>query len=166
MSSLKAKITGLTIEGDGFGEIESAQFKGKKVIIPNTIPGEVVSFFMEKDEKNISWGVLDEIKESSPHRIEPECPYFNECGGCKLQHIDIDFQREQKRLLVESSLKQKNKIEIEDEVKLLGSNLPTNNYRNRVGLHVGHDGSIGFYKNKSKEIVDICLLYTSDAADE
>ena len=34
--------------------------------------------------------------EASPHRVEPECPYFGRCGGCVFWHMDYACELEQK----------------------------------------------------------------------
>jgi len=45
-----------------------------------------------------------ELLEPSPHRIEPVCPYFGHCGGCKWQHMDYSEQLRLKRKQVQDAL--------------------------------------------------------------
>ena len=52
-------------------------------------------------------GILEEVLEASPHRVEPRCPHFGPsaastrgCGGCTLQHIAYPEQLRLKSGLV------------------------------------------------------------------
>lgn len=45
-----------------------------------------------------SWKLVKNSKE----RIEPNCPHFGSCGGCRLQHLPYTSQAEQKHAMVQS----------------------------------------------------------------
>ena len=55
--------------------------EGDKVVVKNTIPGQKVSFLVNKVRKGKAEGRLLEILEKSPLEEEPSCPHFGECGG-------------------------------------------------------------------------------------
>lgn len=79
----QCKINSLNKQGLGVGQTE----KGK-VLLPYTLPGEVVSFDRHA-YRSASNCVLKEIIEPSKERATPPCPYFGACGGCLLQHLNV-----------------------------------------------------------------------------
>ena len=54
---------------------------GEKVIVKNTIPGQKVSFLVNKIRKGKAEGRLLETLEQSPLEADAKCPYFGECGS-------------------------------------------------------------------------------------
>jgi 23S rRNA (uracil-5-)-methyltransferase RumA len=66
--------------------------EGDRVIVKNTIPGQKVSFAVNKARKGKCEGRLLEVLEKSPLEIEPECPHFGSCGGCTYQSLPYQAQ--------------------------------------------------------------------------
>ena len=67
--------------------------KGQKVIVKNTIPGQKVSFLVNKIRKGKCEGRLLEVLENSPVELAaPACPHFGICGGCTYQNLDYEEQ--------------------------------------------------------------------------
>jgi 23S rRNA (uracil-5-)-methyltransferase RumA len=76
----------------------------------------------------------------------PQCPHFNECGGCSFQHVDYSTQLENKRKALESATGFK-------EIKVISGK--EYGYRNRMDF-IFHPHGIGFRKKRRwGEIVDI-----------
>ncbi len=75
-------------QGDGIGEIN-----GKAVFVPYSIESEELVVTGSNARKQIVT-----IAKASPHRIEPFCQYFGQCGGCLLQHVEhqryLDWKQE------------------------------------------------------------------------
>ncbi len=69
---------------------------GQKVIVKNTIPGQKVSFTVNKARKGKYEARLTGILEPSPLEQESCCPHFGECGGCTYQTLPYDKQLELK----------------------------------------------------------------------
>lgn len=129
---------------------------GKVYFIENALKDEDVSITLLKEKKKYCEAKLKEISNISKDRTEAKCKYYNVCGGCQLMHIKEEKQEEFKKEKVEEILK-----------KFLNYNKDVNdivfsknfNYRNKVVLHV-KDNKLGFYKNKTNELIEIdkCLL--------
>ena len=158
--TLLLTVKRLGINGEGI-----AYYKRKAVFIPNAIPGEIVEAKITKDTENYSYASLCKIKEMSPERVKPRCPYYGKCGGCQLEHISYPYQLElKKELVVESFSKyiDGNKVK---EVKIydtIGMDDPWG-YRNKTSLPTRHDGErvvVGMYELNSNRLVyiDKCLL--------
>ncbi|WMJ86726.1 23S rRNA (uracil(1939)-C(5))-methyltransferase RlmD [Anaerocolumna sp. MB42-C2] len=81
------------------------QIEEDKVAVKNTLPGQKVSFVVNKVRKGKSEGRLLEVLDKSPlETVEPKCEHFGPCGGCTYQSIpyetQLDMKAEQvKRLL-------------------------------------------------------------------
>ncbi len=139
------EITGMTEEGDGVGRVDSMA-----VFVPYTIVGEKVRVLIVKVLKNFAYGKLMEVLEPSSHRVKAECPYFYQCGGCQLWHMDRDAELSYKRQKVEDCLKRLGKLDmIPEETDDCGM---MERYRNKAQYPVTEDG-IGFYRRNSHQVI-------------
>ena len=137
-----------------------AEWKGKKFFVRGVVPEELIEAKVTVDHKSYAEAELVEVQESSPLRVVPECEYFGSCGGCDLQYMSIEAQRNAKLQMVESALsKHAGGVPI-NGMTLIGRDLPAFAYRRRITLHVSEAGDIGFYRQSSREVVPIskCLL--------
>ncbi len=107
----------------------------------------VKSKFMEAESK--------EITNKNINRVEPICPYYLLCGGCNIMHMNYETQLKFKQRKVEKILKKF--ANIENVVKDIIPSIEFN-YRNKVTLKV-KDNSIGYFKDKSNELVKIDNCY-------
>ncbi len=81
----------------GFGLVTNEN--GKKGFLWNTLPGELVSDFkVTKNKSSYFEGIATEIKENSPHRVEPKDECF--LSTSPWQIMDYDYELEQKQSLV------------------------------------------------------------------
>lgn len=81
----QGKVFDLGRQGDGLLKQE-----GQTVFIAGALPEETVSYRLTADNR----AELDEIVSASPDRAMPVCPFFEQCGGCALQHLSNDlYQR-------------------------------------------------------------------------
>jgi 23S rRNA (uracil1939-C5)-methyltransferase len=95
-----ADITGLSHEGRGISYVNE-----KTTFIFNALEGEEVRFKYTKKRNQICEGSSTEIIKPSKDRIKPRCPNFSICGGCSLQHMSPEFQRDLKLTTVLDLLK-------------------------------------------------------------
>lgn len=155
-------IKRLGINGEGIG-----YFKRLAVFVDGALPGEVVEVKITDAKDKYAYGVITKTKQTSPHRITPLCPYFDQCGGCQLQHLSYDQQLYEKRNLVIEAFERYfqgdlTKIKF-NEAK--GMDDPWR-YRNKSSLPVRHDGKkvvAGMYQKDSNRLVFIedCLVETT-----
>ncbi len=139
------EITGMTEEGDGVGRVDNMA-----VFVPYTIVGEKVRVLIVKVLKTFAYGKLMEVLEPSPHRVKAECPYFYQCGGCQLWHMDRDAELSYKRQKVEDCLKRLGKLDVmPEETDDCGM---MERYRNKAQYPVTEDG-IGFYRRNSHQVI-------------
>lgn len=116
---------------------------------------EKVSF--SKFDSVISYNLI----KSSEARVKPLCKYFFECGGCSLQHADIQYQKKFKINRVKNFLKHIANIEVE-KIEYIDSEKQYE-YRNKIVFAV-NDYQLGMYKKNSKEFlkIDKCMLINSE----
>lgn len=147
---MKCIIEKLDHQGRGIAFID-----GKITFIENALPGENVEIKITNEKKKFNEAVIVKRINNSSIRIKPKCPYYDECGGCNLQHIEYKNQLEYKQNKVKDILKRYADIDLNNEI------IPSEeqfNYRNKVTLKV--DKKLGYYKRKSNDIVyiDKCEL--------
>ncbi len=79
--------------------------KGEVVMVNGGVPGDVVKALSKRKRKGVAQGQLLEVLEESPHRCEPICKHFDDCGGCKWQHLEYSAQLEYKNKIVLNAIK-------------------------------------------------------------
>ena len=76
---------------DGRGIVAA---EGKKVFVAGALAGETVRFQRRKVRRNYDEAELLEVLEASEERMQPRCEAFGRCGGCALQHVSPERQRD------------------------------------------------------------------------
>jgi len=143
----------LKIEDIGFGGKGVGREQGKAVFVPYTIEGETVSAEILREKKQFAEADLVEVKESSPLRVTPECPYFGKCGGCAYQHIDYEHQLAIKWRQVRNLLQRIGKLR-DIPLRPIVPSRKQYEYRNRITVHV-QDAVTGFFRRDSHRLIDI-----------
>ena len=77
---------------------------GMVVFVDFAVPGDVVDIQVYKKKKNYMEGFVKRLVIPSPQRVEPFCPHFGVCGGCRWQALPYAMQLEAKRQQVEDQL--------------------------------------------------------------
>ncbi len=86
----------LTIESLAFGGKGMAHVDGLAIFVERVIPGQRVLARIFKKKKSFAEAYPLEILEKAPNEIEPKCPAFGTCGGCRLQNLDYADQLKEK----------------------------------------------------------------------
>ena len=101
-----ADIDGVTHDGRGIAAVE-----GKKVFVAGALAGENVRFIRRKRRRNFDEAELLEVLKPSPNRVEARCAAYGRCGGCSLQHVSGDEQRDIKFGTLKDNLQRIGKVE-------------------------------------------------------
>ena len=148
LRTVDLKITDVAFGGKGV-----ARENGKAVFIPFTIERELVSAKITREKKQFAEAEVVDLRQRSPHRVDPPCPYFGRCGGCAYQHIDYAHQLEIKTRQVRDVLKRIGKLDEVPMRPIIPSPLPYA-YRNRVTVHAAN-GVIGYFQRESNRLIDV-----------
>lgn len=154
-----AHIESLSHDGRGIATIE-----GKKAFIFGALPGEKVSFKLTASKKGYSEGDLIEvISETSPLRVTPPCVHFGQCGGCNLQHLNVEAALAHKESVVLDNLLHMGKVS--PEVVLPAISGLTQGYRRKARLGVRYVIKkeallVGFRERSSNRValMDSCKI--------
>ena len=147
------RVVDLRIEDVAFGGKGVAREQGKAVFVPYTIEGETVSAEIVREKKQFAEAELVEVKQSSPNRVAPQCPYFGRCGGCAYQHIDYEHQLAIKWRQLRDALQRIGKLK-DVPMRPIVPSPKQYAYRNRITVHA-QDGVIGFFRRDSHRLIDI-----------
>jgi len=152
---LTGTVIDYTHEGNGVVKID-----GYPIFIPQTVKGEMVTFKLIKQNKGFGIGKLMSIETESPDRVEPPCIYYQQCGGCNIQHLSYSAQLIMKKNQVKNLVQKMTKLDIPVR-DIIGMDNPWR-YRNKSQLPVQYQNGIvtGFYRPRSHDIVPIeeCLI--------
>jgi len=147
------RLSDLKIEDVAFGGKGVAREQGKAVFVPYTIEGEMVSAEIVREKKQFAEAELVEVKQSSPNRVAPQCPYFGRCGGCAYQHIDYEHQLAIKWRQLRDALQRIGKLK-DVPMRPIVPSPRQYAYRNRITVHA-QDDVIGFFRRDSHRLIDI-----------
>lgn len=145
----------LPVDDISAAEPVNNQGRGKAVFVPFVIDGEKIEASFTEQKTGFARAKVDAIVEPSPHRVQPHCPYFGQCGGCHYQHIAYDQQLEIKKDILRETLRRTAKLEFPDDIVVHAS--PPWNYRNRTRLQVQTRPvfSAGYFRHASHNLLPV-----------
>jgi 23S rRNA (uracil1939-C5)-methyltransferase len=127
--TVTATIVDLTHDGEGVADID-----GRRVFVPDALPGERVEIVLRKRRRKLQEAELARVLEPSADRVTPGCEYFGRCGGCALQHLAHPAQVAFKQGVVAQALTRIGRTEPEQWLPAAVS--PPWAYRRRARLGV------------------------------
>jgi len=158
---IEAKCTGYTHDGLGVCKVD-----GFPIFVKGAVREDLLNVRITKVKKNIAFGRIENIIDSSPFRSEFPCESYKECGGCHIGHLNSDEQAYLKEDKVFNAYKKlaSKEISVADCVSM---DKPFR-YRNKVAVPVKKiDGKIkaGFYKPRSHDLVEFtdCKVQTKNS---
>ncbi len=143
------RCTCVDMSVDGLGIAKSGDLV---VFVKGMIKGETADVKIIAEKKNYSVGIIYEMIEASPYRVESRCPIAYKCGGCDYRHIDYDHQLRLKKEVLVHTLEGYEVLDIQKEEEPLY-------YRNKIQIPY-RNGKMGFYRRNSNDIVEFpdCLI--------
>lgn len=141
-------ISAVAAEGKSIARIDDMV-----VFIPYGAPGDIVNVKLDKKKKNYGEGHITQIIKPSTIRVEPFCPHFGICGGCKWQHLPYSYQLECKQQQVTDAMERIAKVEIPPINNILGS-AETERYRNKLEFTFSNKCWLTFEQMNSGEVFE------------
>lgn len=129
---------------------------GKAIFVDQALPGEEVEMAVHRTRKRFDEAHVRQRYASSSQRVTPPCAHFGHCGGCDLQHMTLEAQREHKRQVVAELLTREG-LSWPGDIGLLATQQTAYRRRARLGVNKDRDGHVlmGFRAEGSHRLVDI-----------
>jgi 23S rRNA (uracil1939-C5)-methyltransferase len=147
------RVLRLAAGGDGVAKLED----GRTVFVPRTAPGDLVELSALREHKRFARARVGRLVEPGPNRIEPRCPHYlrDECGGCQMQHLDLDAQRGARSGFVGDALRRLAHLEVPDPE--LEPADKAYDYRTKLTLAVSEDRRrIGLHRyDRAEQVFDL-----------
>lgn len=120
-------FTGIADKGQCVGRTED----GEVVFATGAAPGDIADVLVKRKKKGVPMGEVTEIHSYSMDRTEPFCQHFNECGGCRWQHITYEAQLRHKEQVVRDAFRRIAKVDVGRWYPILAGSRTTY-YRNKL----------------------------------
>ena len=129
----------------------------KPIFIEGALPGEQVLGQLSENKSKFARANLIKVQKASEQRISPVCACYQECGGCNMQHLDIESQQQYKQQTLNQLMSKFAGQSIGLEAPILG---PEQGYRRRTRISLKLNKKtraleFGFRKKHSNEIVNV-----------
>ncbi len=69
---------------------------GSRILVPRGVIGDRALVHVLGEARGSAEAEILKLETPSPFRVEPECPHFGRCGGCRFQNVDYGKQLELK----------------------------------------------------------------------
>ncbi len=158
---MEITIDKLSYGGAGVGRVD-----GKVVFVDGGVPGDKLKIKIVEEKERYSRAEIEDFIEKSKERTEPECKFFEDCGGCNWQDVKYKTQLAEKQQIVSDSLQRIGKI-AEYKLDDIAASPKEYGYRNRVLLTVFKENEeyrIGYFEEGSNQNVSIdrCVIASEE----
>ena len=150
--------------------LEDGTVKKEQCVVKNTLPGQKVSFMVNKIRKGKAEGRLLNIEECSDLESGSPCPHFGVCGGCT--YISLPYEEQLKiketqiKKLLSNCLDGKQKEYIFEGIK---GSPAVYEYRNKMEFSFGDeikDGPLSLGMHKRGSFYDVVSVENCQIVDE
>ena len=138
----------VTIADAGAEGMAVARVDGKVIFVPFVVPGDVVDIQVYRNKRHYSEGRAVKFHHLSDKRVEPACPHFGVCGGCKWQTMAYAAQLEAKQRQVRDNLERLGGVDCAKMQPICGSD------------------NIYYYRNKLEYTFSTKAWLTKEQLDE
>ena len=153
----KVTIEDFDINGYGVCHIDN-----KVCFVIGALKDEVVLCEITNIHKSYAFANALEIIEKSPYRVEPECPYYDKCGGCDMMHMSYEMECMVKERRLTQTFRHFKDVIYHPLIQAKNRK----GYRNKVLMPFSKDLDdyvvYGFYEKKSHKIVPLNECIISD----
>ena len=143
--------------------------EGDRVVVKNTIPGQKVSFLVNKVRKGKAEARLLDTIEKSSLEAEPSCPHFGECGGCTYLSLPYEEQLKIKESQVRGMMEEAIGDKCEYEWLGIKGSPVQSEYRNKMEFSFGDafkGGPLALGQHKRGSFYDILTVTECQIVDE
>ena len=154
LDEIEVTVEKLVAGGEGL-----ARHEGVPIFLPRTAPGDRVRARLVERRPDYGRAEVIELLVPGPGRREPPCPYFRDCGGCDLQHLEDPLQVRLKAEAVRETLRRVGRIELPSRFEVVAGEMW--GYRLRTQLHTARDAAgrvqVGYFARGSNTLVPVRL---------
>jgi len=149
---------------------EDGTVKKESCVVKNTLPGQKVTFMVNKVRKGKAEGRLLKIEENSILETDSPCPHFGICGGCT--YISLPYEEQLKikevqvKKLLDNCLNGKQKEYSFEGIK---GSPAVYEYRNKMEFSFGDevkDGPLSLGMHKRGSFYDVVSVGNCQIVDE
>ncbi len=141
------------IDAGAKGKAVAKAEDGRVVFMDNAVPGDVVTVQTYKKKKAFYEASVLSYSHYSEKRVEPVCPHFGVCGGCKWQNLGYEHQLFYKQKEVAQNLQRIGKVELPAFQPILGSKKQYF-YRNKMEFSFSDNKWLTLEQIKSDAIIE------------
>lgn len=109
-----------------------ARHNGQAIFVEGGVPGDLADVHVFRVQKKVPIGKITHLKRPSSHRTEARCEHFEDCSGCKWQHMSYEAQLHFKEKQVLDIIQRIGKMEIGEALPILGVEGDPYFYRNKL----------------------------------
>lgn len=155
---IEVVVHDLAHDGRGVGRAMGAEEAGKTIFIHGALPGERIKARLMGRTRKFDEAVSVVVEEPSAERVTPHCPWFDQCGGCALQHLDPGAQVRWKHKRLVDNLERLGQVSPQDWAEpIIG---PSWGYRRRARLSVRYVPGkervlVGFREKQGRFVADV-----------
>ena len=155
--TVELEITDMTDDGKGLGRLS-----GLAIFVAGAVPGDKVSARITRLKKRYAFAETITLLEASTARVQPPCPYYQDCGGCSMLELSYDEQLRIKRKNIITKLERIGALENPTVREVVGA-------EDKIGADGGQDdkgdkaGKAGIAGIADNEAFDSMLRYRNKA---